>query len=444
MKNKTNNAAETPQEEWKRKTNTYAREINTYIEKGDRDGWDKAGKEPDSSGREHLVADLVEALRKNQKTRSDSFRDLWPPACVPLAAPIIKEQGQSIPVIALLDDGSIIARIGAAYEEGYVVHITSNGFNRVSDIDYFGQGPNKRYFAITKENGVSITDGWLGDETSFLPWPSGVEDIPEGYDVKKFETPPRVDRLIPFPDGKRVLLVGDDGIFVLTPDKAHRLLPKLEDQKDFYDYLKEDCPEDPLIMDLSMSHGTVSHNGEMIAVGSQDGSHYIFNSKYELIADVGNLSEYPHYAVFSKDDEFIALNSCHFYNGITIGVPTNLFGDYLTKPYELAPQHIELNDEDRVYAATATDTLFIVGNANGYIRGYDKTGKDAFRIFLGSSIGDINISKDGKTLIVSSYAGFLAMYDLESAAKAPHQIGVGNVLELRRWAFWKNEEPLAW
>jgi len=52
------------------------------------------------------------------------------------------------------------------------------------------------------------------------------------------------------------LLVGDDGIFVLTPDKAHRLLPKLEDQKDFYDYLKEDCPEDPLIMDLSMSHGS--------------------------------------------------------------------------------------------------------------------------------------------------------------------------------------------
>jgi len=62
LKNKTNNAAETPQEEWKR----------------------------------------------------DSFRDLWPPACVPLAAPIIKEQGQSIPVIALLDDGSIIARIAKA------------------------------------------------------------------------------------------------------------------------------------------------------------------------------------------------------------------------------------------------------------------------------------------------------------------------------------------
>ena len=444
MKNKTNKSAETPQKEWKRKTLKYAREINNYIEKGDRDGWDKAGKEPDYSGREHLVANLLDALRKNQEKRSENFRDLWPPACIPLAAPIIKEQGQSIPVIALLDDGSIIARIGASYEKGYVAHITPNGINRVPGIDYFGQGPNKRYFAITKESGVSITDGWLGDETSFLPWPSGLEGIPEGYDVKRFETPPRADRLIPFPDGERVLLVGDDGIFVLTRDRAHRLLPTMEQQKDYYGDVKEDAPTDPLTIDLSMSHGAVSHNGEMIAVGSQDGSHYIFNAKYELIADVGNLSEYPHHAVFSKDDEFIALNSCHFYNGITIGVPTNLFGDYQTKPYELDPQHIELNDEDRVYAATATDTLFIVGNANGYIRGYDHNGKDTFRIFLGSSIGDIDISKDGKTLIASSYAGFLAMYDLESAAKAPHQIGVGNVLELRRWAFWKNEEPLAW
>ena len=442
---KTSTSSETPQQEWQRKTHGYAAAVNNFVEKGLRDGWDNAGAEPDSSGREHLVSDLLKALKRNsKKSPPQSIAKLWPPAHAPLVEPAIQSQGQSVPVLALLDDGSIIARIGASYHDGHVVKITQQGIHKIPDVNYFGQGPNKRYFAIPKTDGVSIIDGWDGPETCFCPYPTGLEDVPEGYVVPKLDGAPSIDRLVPFPDGKRVLIIGDEGIFVLATDHARRLLPTLESQKDFYDYLIEENPGDPLSMDLSMSHGHISHDGRMIAVGSQAESHMIYDSDCKLIADIGGISEYPHYAVFSKNDDMVALNSCHFYNGGTIGVPTKLFGDYSAAAYELDPKHVELDNQARVYAATSSKDLFITGDAHGYVRGFDRDGKTAFRIFLGSSIGDIDISKDEKTLVVSTYAGFVALYDLEAKSKAPHQIGVGDVLELRRWVFWKDSESFLW
>ena len=436
---------ETASQEWRRKTLAYTDAVNAFVEKGTRDGWENAGKEPDASGREHLVDTLLKALKKNQTTASfKSLRDQWPPAHAPLVSKLSETHFQGIPAIALLDDGSIIVRSGMSYHDGSVFHIQSNKITKVPNIDYFGQGPNKRFFATVKDSGISITDGWQGPETAFCPWPTGLEDIPDGYDVEKFNAAPSVEQIIPFPDGKRVLLISEDGIFVLTPAHARRLLPTLEAQIDFYDYLKDEQPDDPLSMGLSMVHGAISHDGSMIAVGCQDGPHLVFDANYKLIGTVGHLSEYPHYAVFSRDDKIIALNSCHFYNGATIGVPTDLLGDYTSESYELADGQIELNTQDRVYAAVSTQNLFITGDAYGYIRGYDHQGKDVFKVFLGSSIGDIDISKDEKTLIASTYAGFIAKYDLEATQRAEFQIGTGEVLELERWMFWKNEKPLKW
>ena len=73
-----------------------------------------------------------------------------------------------------------------------------------------------------------------------------------------------------------------------------------------------------------MEHGAVSRDGRFVAVGCQDSSHLVYDDQLELIGDIGNQSEYPHYAVFSADQSMIAFNSCHFYNGITVGVPLAL------------------------------------------------------------------------------------------------------------------------
>ena len=441
---------ETPSQEWTRKTFAYAKAINAYVKEGQEKDWEGMGPQPEATGREHLIDGLLETLKENNKSQApDSLSHLWAPAHAPLAPDIIKDHGQALPSIALLSDGSILARIGSTYEDkGYVAHIKDGKISTIPGVSFFGQGPNKRYLAVVKDNGVSVTDGWQGDETAFCPWPTGLEDLPPGYDVPARKAPPGIDRLIPFPDGTRVLLIGQDGIYVLSRQKACRLLPTRDALKEHFEYEKERHADKPSEIDwnmhLDMTHGAISHNGDMIAAGSQDGDHRIFNANCEVIAEVGPQSSYPHNAVFSQDDKMVALNACHFYNGETLGVPTELFGNYKTEAYTLDPAHTVLNNEDRVYAATSSKDLFITGDAYGYVRGFDKSGKDAFRIFLGSSINDVDISKDGTRLIVSTYAGFLALYDLTSTEKAPHQIGTGLVRELKRWIFWKDFPPMVW
>ena len=193
-----------------------------------------------------------------------------------------------------------------------------------------------------------------------------------------------------------------------------------------------------------MEHGAVSRDGRFIAVGHQDSSHLVFNDRLEPIGDIYGLSEYSHYAVFSADLSTIAFNSCHFYDGATIGVPIRLLPLLDADTYEEDELPL-LEDNSRVFAAVSRDDEFIIGDAYGYIRAFDLQGKHRWEQFVGSSIGDIDISADGKTLVVSTYAGFISIFRLDAGTSAPHQIGTGSHLEERRWIFWKNEpRPLIW
>ena len=148
---------------------------------------------------------------------------------------------------------------------------------------------------------------------TLCPWPSGLEDLPAGFSVAPFANLPIPTRLIPFPDGSRVLLISGSGIFVLGPSVARRLLPTKEQLSEHFAWLRQKYPEDPLTISLDMEHGAVSNDGALIAVGEQSSQHLLFNAALQQVLEVPPSSEYPHYACFSADDSVVALNSCHFY-----------------------------------------------------------------------------------------------------------------------------------
>lgn len=434
----------TPQEEWKRKIEQYAQSINAFVAKGTADGWDAAGPEPEHPGCDHLVSTALDAVREaNRNGTSGNIRTCWPPAHHPLV-PTLEESGQSIPTLCLLDDGTIVARIGPEYQKGHVVRIHGDEVETIDGVEFFGRSPDGRYFAIARSDGVLITDGWFGKEVCLCKWPVGTEHLPNGIEVDPFDGIPAPQQLIPFPGGERVLLVSGDGIFVLSRGKARRLIPTDAAIVDFADYLRSEGDEVTL-PDASMAHGAISSDGKWIAVGCQDGKHLIFDEDLDLVGEIGHLSDYPHYALFNGDSSVVALNSCHFYNGVTIGVPTNLLPGLVTECYETDERLPILEDGARVYAGAYRDGEFIVGDAGGYVRAVSETGEAKWQYFIGSSIGDIAVSKDGTTLVVSTYAGFIAIIDLDAGVPPRWQIGNGNHIEQRRWLFWKNEEsPLIW
>jgi WD40 repeat protein len=432
------------QDEWRQKTYAYAAAVNEFLVKGLRDGWDTAGEEPEDPGREHLAATVVDALRDANRTGDlEGLKERWPPAHRPFVK-LLEKNGQSIPTVCLLDDGTILARIGAPYERGRVLELSGTRWREVPDVQHFGRSPNRRYFAIAATEGVRITDGWRGPEVAVCPWPIGLEGMPDGYTVAPLEAPPTPTRLVPFPDGRRVLLVSDSGIFVLSPDSARRLLPSVDELREHFDWLRSEHPDDDLSLDLDMGHGAVSPDGRWIAVGSQDSSHMVFDEDLNAAARVGTQSEYPHHALFSADGSMIAFNSCHFYNGVTVGVPTRLLPGLETGDYEPNEETPILEGGARIYAGASRNDEFVVGDAYGYVRAFDTSGALRWQHFLGSSIGDLDISRDGRTMAVSSYAGFLSLVELDAGRRAAYQIGTGEHFELRRWVIWKGEEPLVW
>jgi len=436
---------QTKQQQWRQKTLQYVESVNSFVAKGLAEGWENAGEEPSDPGRDQLTPDVLAAIRKaNADRQTESLRELWPPAHGPLIG-LLEENGQSIPVVCVLSDNSILARLGAPYVSGKIVHIVGDSVHDIEAGGFFGYDPNKKYFAFSRPDGIEIREGWNGNRVTLCPWPTGLEGIPEGFDVKPFEETPVPTRLVPFPDGKRVLLVSSDGIFVLSPDKAVRLLPTKNQLKEQFEWSREEYPEDELSMDLSMEHGAISHDGKYIAVGSQDSTHLVFDENLKLVGDVGNRSEYPHYALFNSDDSMVAVNSCHFYNGVTLGVPTELLPGLETEPYEEDERIAVLENGARVYAGTARRDEFIIGDANGYVRAFGTDGTPHWQLFIGSSVGDIDLSADGKTLAVSTYAGFLSIIKMDAGKQAPHQIGNSKHMEMRRWVFWKKEKtPLIW
>ncbi|MEM8944472.1 MAG: hypothetical protein AAGD11_04750 [Planctomycetota bacterium] len=434
--------------DWRKKTLAYVSAMNNYIQRGIECNWEGEDlpAEPKET-RKAIALDVLEAVRAaNQTGHLGGLRDRFPPAHSPFVRKLEKN-GQDLPVVLLLADGRIVLRVGAPYEAGYVAVVSGDEVTQLpNDIFTVGRSPNRKVFAKASGAEVTLHDGWDGAVIARLPWPDGTEGMPAGFHSQRIDGVPTVTKLVPYDSGDRALLVSPEGVFVLESERAVRLLPTPEELQEHFEWLKREYPEDTLSYDLDMDHGALSPNGRWIACGHQSSEHYLFDANtYEVAAKVGNLSEYPHFALFSNDSQLVALNSCHFYAGETLGVPLSIVPGLVTKRYEVDKRLVLLEDGARVYAGVYRNNEFIIGDAGGYLRAFDGCGNSRWRHFIGSSMGDIDISEDGKTLVATTYAGFLSIIEMDTGNPDPFAIGNGGHRERRRWLFWKNEpKPLIW
>ncbi|KAF1067436.1 MAG: hypothetical protein GAK45_01660 [Pseudomonas citronellolis] len=437
---------EQAQRRWQHEALAYAERINAYVAKGQAEGWDNAGEAPSNGDFEGLLPHLREALREAnaQRPRQDIKAD-WPPSHIGLGE-LPQEQGQAIPTVCWLPDGSLLARIGAPYLPGKVVRIHGDEVSEVDGVEHFGRCPQRRYFAKATAEGVRVHDGWDGPQTAFCPWPKGTEGIPEGFTVAPLEHPPTPTRLIPFPDGRRVLLASSDGIFVLGESAAQRLLPDPQALRDEFGYARADQPDEEQAVGISMEHVALSADGRLIAAGHQCSQHAVFDEHLQAIADIGPHGEYPHFALFSADGRTLALNACHFYNGATLAVQVDRIPGLRSEFYQEDVDGQQVVEEGaRVYAGIGVADTFILGDAYGYLRTVGLDGDLRWQHYIGSTLCDMDLSDDGRTLAVSTFAGYISLIELDAGRRQPYQIGTGEHFETRRWLFWKDEaQALAW
>ncbi|ALM50786.1 hypothetical protein AMR72_13165 [Flavobacterium psychrophilum] len=405
--------------EWNELGEKYTSAVNDMVDYGEIHGWDNwEGEEPEDK-RDHLADEIVVLLRKANSTNTvNEFRNDFPPAHGPLIK-YFEEKAQSIEHLHFIENEKIIFLTGTAYQKRRAYMLNGNEVIELdSAINAVGKSKRNEVFAILTDKEVITTKGWEGDI------------------IAKFSLQQTADlgvtELIPFNDGERVLLTTSEGIFIISKDNEKRIHPVLD----------TDAEESDSYID--MENATLSNDNKFIVVGDQCSVHRVLDSSGVEIGSIGQQSEYPYFCLFSKNDEQLITNSCHFYNGVTIGVETSKLNGIFVEEYKESNQYITIDESMRVYAGVAANGYYILGDAYGYIKAFGAEGKCLWRHFLGSTISGMTISEDGKILWVGSSSGMLHKLKLGKGHRDKHTVGNGNHYEEFRLILWKEENVMLW
>lgn len=406
--------------EWNDKGSAYAKGINEMIEFGENHGWENWKSKEPKDDRAHLAEDVLKLLRTaNSNNTVTEFREKFPPA----HAPFIKyyeEQGQYIENFCFISEDKIAFVIGNSYQKRQAFTLTGRVIEKLNEnIISIGKAHKNEIYAIADNSSIVTYQGWLGKR------------------IWKFKLPEidnlTISQLIPYNDGLKVLLVSSEGIYLLERNDNSLIHPV------------PDLTDSEWTSDITMEHASLSHDNKLIAVGDQCSEHRILNEVGTEIAEIGPQSSYPHFALFAKDNQQVVMNSCHFYNGTTIGVLTKNIKGVKIEAYTKDERYNVIDNDCRVYAGVATTDYYIFGDAGGNIKAFTKDGKKVWRHFLGSTISGMTISDDEKTLWVGACSGIIHKLHLSLGKRDDHTIGNGDHFEDLRIIFWKNEKhPLIW
>ncbi|WP_299779018.1 hypothetical protein [uncultured Formosa sp.] len=405
--------------EWNALGCKYASDINEMVKFGETHGWEnwKGGEPTDNRG--HLATAVFQLLKDaNTNHTVDQFRTDFPPAHTPLVE-LMKEKGQSIMQLQFIDEQKIVFVIGTAYEQRQAYILNNNDILELDDsINAVGKSKQHNIFAIAANNIITTTQGWEGDIIATFR-------LDKAKDIG-------ITELIPFNDGLKVLLVSSDGIYIISNTDENMIHPLPDPEEDEWEPY------------LDMENATLSNNNKYIVVGDQCYDHRVLDSHGKEITEIGTQSAYPDFCLFSKDDKQLITNSCHFYNGITIGVDTSDFESIDIPAYEGGEDCITIEDGMRVYCGVSTSEFYILGDAFGYIKAVDTKGNCIWKHFLGSTITGIAISEDEKTLWIGSASGMLHKLQLNQGLRDNHTIGTANHYEEFRLLLWKDEPIIKW
>ena len=402
------------QKEWNEKGEKYAKAVNDMVVFAEVHGWDAyKGEDPvdEREGTTQLCEAVFALLKEaNERGETAKFRADFPPSNAIFDKNLRKKLrdidqicplgGENVLFIASNDDGKTMYLL-----EGNCV---SEVAKRVIAI---GKSKRNEIYALLRKGEVELIKGYDG-RGGGEPIAKFSHDVELTYDEAE---------ILPFNDGSKVLLAAHDGIFLISQSGAKLIHPIYEDEGE---------DEDEYELEIDMANATLSNDNELIVAGEQDGDHVLMDSEGERLGNIGAQVDYPHFCLFSADDTQLITNSCHLYNGVTIGVDKALLKRGLEVEAYSYDEEGEKNftlidDAMRVYAGVATRDFYILGDAYGYIKAVGKDGRKIWRHYLGGTIKSMALSDDGSVLFVGTYGGRLHKLRL-GAGQDSHTIGNGN------------------
>lgn len=417
--------------EWASEGLRFTQAINEMVDFGNTHGWEAwKGEEPTDERSAELADRVLDALRAaNADGTVDQFRADFPPAHAPFAKSL-SERGTNVDQLVWVSDTQLAFVVGSTWtaQQGYILDLGDEQLSALEDVRGLGSSSDREHFARVSSGGIEVHAGWSGPVSARLPFPRAwSEDAP----LRALE------QCLVMPGGERVVAVTSEGVFLIDASGSQRVHPE------------PDPDDDDWTPHTDMTHAAISPDGELLCVGDQGSAHRILDAEGSEVASIGMASEYPHHATFSHDGGLVAVNSCHFYNGGTIVVPTGSIRGMATEDYlgleDLPPPCRLLDSGMRVYASDVLPGQFLLGDAFGYVRAISESGENQWQHFVGSSISGVAVSPNRRVLAIGSSSGMLHIIDLDQAERDPFQIGTAPHVERRRWLFWSDQDqPLRW
>ena len=412
-----NQEREALKKEWNEKGEKYAKAVNDMVAFAEAHGWDAYKGEEPVDERAHLGEAVFALLKEaNERGETAKFRADFPPSNVIFGEcedeaddadekDKIGDKLGNVDQICPLGGENVLFIVSQSEPEGWHKMLYLLEGDRVigvaKGVIAVGKSKRNEIYALLRRGEIELVKGYDGKSGGEL-----VARFSHELEIIYDEA-----EILPFNDGSKVLLTAHDGIFLISQSGAKLIHPIYEDEGD----------DDEL--EIDMANATLSNDNELIVAGEQCGDHALMDSEGERLGGIGAQSSYPHFCLFSADDTQLITNSCHFYNGVTIGVDRAALklGAQIHRDRDFTL----VDDEMRVYAGVATQDFYILGDAYGYIRAVGKDGRKIWRHYLGGTIKSMALSEDGDVLFVGTYGGRLHKLRL-GAGQDSHTIGNGN------------------
>ena len=409
------------QKEWNEKGEKYAKAVNDMVAFAEVHGWGAyKGEDPvdEREGTTQLCEAVFALLKEaNERGETAKFRADFQPSNI-IFDKKLRKKLRDIDQICPLGGENVLFIVSQSDPEGWRKKLYLLEGERVSEVadDVIAVGKSKRneIYALLRRGEIELIKGYDG-KGGGEPIAKFSHDVELTYDEAE---------ILPFNDGSKVLLSCHDGIFLISQSGAKLIHPIYEDGQ-----LYEDDDSNTALY-IDMANAALSSDNALIVAGEQCGDHVLMDCEGERLGSIGAQSSYPHFCLFSADDTQLVTNSCHFYNGVTIGVD----GAALKRGLEVEAYSYDeegeknftlIDDAMRVYAGVATRDFYILGDAYGYIKAVGKDGRKIWRHYLGGTIKSMALSEDGSVLFVGTYGGRLHKLCL-GAGQDSHTIGNGN------------------
>lgn len=355
---------------------------------------------------------------------------------------MLEEVGQCVRCVCVLGHDEFLVLLGTIYQSGQALHLRGAQIIERPDILAAAMTRSHDLLLLVRKEGFSVCRSLDDEPIAHFPWPDGVR--PRPLDILQISED---GRTVAFVEPENAVWLGQvsDADVVWTrvyPNAAFLAEQHARDGED----------DDDSDWSDSMMHCGLSPDGQFIAYGSQCYGHFVDRvvgiGAISRFAEIGYRSEYPHYACFSDDSAYAALNSCHFYHGATVGIRVADCEGAHTPPYREDERVKLIDDRLRVYAGTwlplGNDRDgFALGGA-GYLDIVSVEGSARNTIFFGASASSIDYCPKTGVLALGSYAGFLHLYDPTRAADEGTAIGYRPLHERYRWVLWRDRPPFRW